>query len=597
MPAENEVDAVPIELNNSPFTGGPIPLPAVSYPAFGSAEQVQVTLPPVIQLNMPASEKIGDAAISGLSQAEFVQLVQDGYLIRPNQVISVAELYGRETPLMVTADMVLLATIATQQEVIRSTEAAFGERAIFDTVSGLIGQTQRQLDEANDSLTEAAAAKNLAILTLAGKFFDSNWPVSTDVAQLVETEFALAQNQGEFESPLLNRPIQYTPFIIAPSPGLRATSWLAASSPRFDPNQSPAEQRLTGKQIELLLDIWQDGSVPAWQQTMRTWEYLYGGAQPTIDDWLALAAIAQNDEFVQAAGAFANPRFDLIPNVSEPQIIKIMEQLLFNRVGVHADPDNAPASSSRATAGTIRTQSRMIDLAAAFGSQIAVDTLAADGEDGYAGWEAQVAQLQVGLVEQGGWPATYQQDLLRAIQPLAEPVSSSYPAAMRSASWDPLTQWENAAIVLVSTASFAGAPLEFNLSSRLFHLEIRPDIYANLATQTRILADGLVRNQRLDQANAEKLLQLEQDLLMLKAIAEKQMTGQSPSNEEEELLARVVSTASTVELKPGRAAFLDPTGGLRRQVVGVAPAIFFVENGVTSGTAIGGRLQTSAIEN
>lgn len=588
----------PISIPNEPLNGEVIPVPPVSYAPFGTAEKVEAIIPAVIQLVEPAAKKLAGTYTEGeFTEAEFNQLAQDGYLVRRDQTMSVSELYSQSGPLIVTADIVLLATLATQQEAIRSTEAAFGERAIFDMLTGLIDQSQQQFDGANDQLTQAAAIQNLAIFTLAGKFYDRNWPVGPDVAHIVETEFALAQNNGEFDSPLLNRLIQYTPIVVEPAPSARATSWLSVSSPRFEPNQTPAEQRLTGKQIELLLDIWQSESVPAWQQTMRSWNYLYGGGQPTIDDWLALENVSQNDDFVQSAINFPTPRFDVIPNVAKSQLIHIMEQLLFNRVGVHADPDNAPASSARATAGTIRVKSRMIDVAAAFGSQIAVDTLVVDGEAGYAGWEAQVAQLQVGLIEQGGWPATHQQDFLRAIQPLAEPVSSSYPAAMRTANWDSLTQWENATIAILSTAKLDREPIQIDFNTRSLQLEIRPDIYANLATQTRILADGLARHQRLDQENAEQLLQLEQDLLMLKAIAEKQMMGRLPSDEEEVLLAKIISTASKVDLKPGASAYLDPTGALLREVVGVAPAVFYVQAGNNSGTAIGGRLQTASIEN
>ena len=75
------------------------------------------------------------------------------------------------------------------------------------------------------------------------------------------------------------------------------------------------------------------------------------------------------------------------------------------------------------------------------------------------------------------------------------------------------------------------------------------------------------------------------------------MMGQPFSDSEKQFLADWISVASTVSLDPGVPVFFDISGSRSRAVVGLAPTVFYVQSGPTTGTALGGRLVTSPIEN
>lgn len=594
-PIESAVDLPAI--SNEPLAGVASPLPAVRYAPFGVAEPVSVNIPAVIPLIEPSPAKLTDIEQYGLSSDEFAQLGRDGYLVRSDRVGTIQDVYGSGGPLMLTVDMVLLSTVATHQQALASAAAEFGPKHTYDMISGLIIQTQQQVDAAESALAEQAALRNLAIFTLAGRFFDESWPVPPDVQGLVETELALFSAEGDVSSPLLNKTVNYAEIWAIADPSTRARAWLLLASPEFDFSQLPSAQRLVAGQIELMLQIWQSEAVPAWMQLYDLQQYQNGSGDLVIEDWLALAELGlSGDDFLATVEQFPAGRFDILPR-SEPFQQQVFDQLVFNRVGVHESPDDAPDTAITNEAGTVRAIPRVIDLAAAFGSAQALSQLESDGESGYAGWGAQMAALQARSEEPNGWPATYSQDLLKSLQPLADQVPASYPTYMQTLSWNGLAQWENLVLASLSPLTFQNNSLVFDPSAQMIVLEPRPEIYANLAAQTRVLAEGLAELQMLDQPNADRLLALENDLLVLKNVAENGLAGNSSTAEEVETVARTLSNGTRVQLSFGWQIYSGPLGGLTARNSGVMPTLFVVFNGGDLIVVQGGRLQTLLIEN
>ncbi len=581
----------PAGIPDSRLTGVAVPLPAVSHEPFGSAESVPVNLPAVIPLIEPSPAQLTDVERYELGPDEFAQLGRDGYLVRPDRAGTTQGIYAGAGPFMLTVDMVLLSTAATHQQVLNSATAEFRPRQTYDMLVGLINQTQLQADAADTVLEEQAALKNLAIFTLAGRFFDEAWPVPPAVRALVDTELTLLSAEGEINSPLLNKTIRYADIWAEPDSSSRVSAWLLLASPSIEPTSLPSEQRLAAAQIELLLDIWSDRSVPAWHALYTVQQYRHGARGASVEDWLALAELGvSDDDFLATAAQLPRPIFEILPR-PEPFHQQLFDQLVFNRVGVHGSPETAPATALTNEAGTIRAVPRVIDIAAAFGSTQALSQLESDGESGYAGWGAQMQAVQAGLGEQGGWPAAYTQDLLRSMQPLANLVADSYPAYMRSASWNSLAQWENLFLPSLSNLAFQNDAIEFNTAETLIVIEPRPEIYANLATQTRALAQGLAERQMLDQPNADRLLALESELLVLKTVAEKGLAAIRPTPEEADVVARTLSKATQVQPDLGWPVFSGPLGSLTARNTGVVPTLFVVFNGSDFVIVQGGRLQ------
>ncbi|MFT7584120.1 MAG: hypothetical protein ACI9EW_000535 [Cellvibrionaceae bacterium] len=581
------------------LAGGATPLPVTRYEPFGTADLAPVLIPAVVPLYKPNLALVADLERFELTTTERERLGNDGFLVRPDHKGTAADVYANGVPHMLTVDMVLLHTFAIQQEVLNNAARTFSQRQSYDLITGLISESKNQLAITNDPLTVQAARKNLAIFNMAGKFYDENWPIEPEVAAEMSLELPLFESEGEFESPLLGRRVRYDTIRQDPLSAARVYVWFLLSSLTIDPQASPAEQRLTGKQIELLLDIWSADTVPAWREQHARHRYQNGTEGPHIEEWLALYKTgARRDDFIQSVAQFENARFTLF-GFQQSTHAQIFEQLIFNRVGVHETPENAPATARREVAGVVRGTPRLIDIAAAFGSSLALDQLMADGEAGYAGWEQQMIGLQAQFAEPGRWPATWQQDALVAIQLLAQPAPANYPAYMHAAEWSPLAQWEMG--FLLSSMPYMSNPTQAGRVStdqnrnqnQFVYIEPRPDLYANLAAQTRILADGLVAKNMLDELNATRLVALESDLLMLKSIAEKQLAGipPRPNSAESAVLATVLAQASGVQVPDFWPVYSSSLGSLTGQFEGFIPTLFVVLDGNKQMVAQGGRIR------
>ncbi|MEM9777889.1 MAG: DUF3160 domain-containing protein, partial [Chloroflexota bacterium] len=444
-------------------------------------------------------------------------------------------------------------------------------------------------------LTQQAAQKNLAIFNLAGKFYDPAWPVVSEVNEEVMTEFALFEIEDELQSPLLNKRVRYSTILQDPFSHVRAYIWFLVAAPQIDPAQSAAEQRLAGRQIELLLEIWSAGNVPAWQNRYFDQQFRQGAVSPSVEEWQSLVqAGAAGDDLIVSASRFESAKFELFP-AQRPFSQRVFDELVFNRVGVYGTADFAPVTALNTDAGIIRATPRLIGLAAALGSDLALEKLLEEGEDGFAGWEQQMANLRAKSLQLSGFPSSQQRDFLVAIQPLAEPVTDAYPTYMAAESWDDFDQW-SAGFVIGSSPFFqtGGARAELGAEQLVF-VEPRPELYANLAAQTRQLAESLISLDMLDRANADRLLALEQDLLVLKVIAEKGLAGQRPSAEESETVKRFLAEATGVKMADFAPIFSGPQGQLTAQIEGWAPALFVVLDGGQQVVVQGVRLQTSVI--
>ncbi|MFK7805190.1 MAG: DUF3160 domain-containing protein [Anaerolineae bacterium] len=579
---------------NGSLLGEAVPLPRARYAPFGVAEAAPVQIPAVVPLYTPDLAQISNLDSLNLTAAQREQLEQDGFFERPQLLVrSAADAYGETGPYMLTTDMVLLLTQATQREVLNASAQKFSEKQTYDMVTGLIAEGKKQLAAASDPLTQQAAHQNLAIFNMAGKFYDEAWPIEPEVAQEISIEMTLFQSGGEFESPLLSKRVRYDSIRQDSIPAVRVYTWFLLSSLTIDVEAPPAEQRLKGRQIELLLDIWSAESVPAWQVQHSRHRYQNGTQGPHIEEWLALVeAGATGDDLVQSAAQFDLARFNLF-SYQQPLQQQIFEQLVFNNVGIHESSDDAPTSSRQEAFGAIRVMPQLLDVAAVFGSPLAQAQLVTDGEAGYIGWEEQMTALQVDFMGATGWPATLQGDFLRAIQPLAQPVLGGYPPYMQSAGWDPLAQWETGFLISMLSLPFDSTrPIQAGAEQPIF-VEPRPELYANLAAQTRILAQGLVDLEMLDKVGAETLLALENDLLVLKTIAEKQLAGArpEPNSAEADVLASMLSRSTGMSPRAAWPVYLGPFGTLTGQFNGFVPTLFVVLEGDQQVVAQGGRLQ------
>lgn len=589
----------PAVISNDPLNGRFVSLAELppNYVQLAPFDPQPVILPAVVPAYTPDFAQTANLGQFDLSEPEATKLMQTGYLLRPEQMaFNGAELFSAGVPATLTVDLVMLRTQAVQKQVLHSTWDGFTQKQTHDAIAELIIESQKQLVTANDPLTQRAAENNLAIFSVAGKFYDPAWPIPVEVQEMVTTEFALFEMDDELLSPLLGKRVRYSTILNDPLPHMRVYMWLLAAAPHIDVAQSPAAQRLAGRQVELLLDIWLAGSAPAWQDLYFQQQFRQGAVSPSVEDWVVLnQSGGTGDDLIASVTQFESAKFELLP-AQRPFTQRVFDELVFNRVGVYEAVELSPVTALNTEAGVIRATPRLIDLAAALGSDAALETLVQEGEADFVGWEPQMADLRARTSQTGGTLATHQQNVLTAIQPLAEPMNGVYPIYMRSSSGDRFDQWMTGLVIALNPLLQAGeAPVEWGGADQLVFVEPRPEIYANLAAQTRQLAESLIRLNRLDETNAERLLGLERELLMLKAIAEKGLAGGRPTADETEMLKRFLTDAAGVQLADFVPVFSGPQGQLTIQIKGWAPALFVVLDGDQQTVAQGVRLQTNII--
>ena len=591
----------PISIPNEPLNGDVIPVPPVSYAPFGTAEAARVNVPVVVPLLQFDLDQV-DLAPYSLSDADRETLAQNGFVLQRGEIVSLADVYAGDGPHLVTLDLVWLWTLAVQNDVIEQAEANFTPRQLFDTLAQLTKESEAQIEQAlatDDLLSLNAAIKNLSIVSVAGRLYDPNWPISPRVETNATTELALIDSRADVVSQLLDRRINYAIFDEFEDPAEQAQTWLEQSAIRLDPADSPAAQRLAGQQIELLLDIWQSDSAPAWRFLTEAQQQFRAAVPTDIAHWLALKdAGATADSFVLSAQDADLVTFSILPK-SDPfyhPLTPIFDALTFNQVGEYEKAGTLPTSAVRTDVGAVRAYPRLYDIAAALGAAPAVDQLDIENETDFVGWDAQMEQLQSRLAQPGSYPASLQLDQMETWQVMLAPAPASYPSYTRSGGWpiDQLSAWENGAALMLAHPAFIDAQAVQVSAEQLITLEPNPELYAALAAQTRRTAEALVRLGRLDAEGAERLVNHEAELLVLKSISESALTGTRPTPDEMALLRRLVSESSTISVPGSWPIAVSAVGGdpLVGRFAGASPLILIMLDGNEQLPVRGVRLMT-----
>lgn len=597
-----------VPLPSGPLIGSAAPLPVVEYPPFAPAgtavEPPSVQIPAVVPLYSTNIEQIDLLERFGLSSEERELLGEAGFLVRSGQPSTIEAIYGANGPHIVTADLVLLLTHGAQQAAVQDIALKFAPRNYFEMMADLSAATEQQLSEslaAGETLSAEAAKQNLAILTIGGRLFDRNWPIPTPVQELVGTELVLFESGGKLQSAILQREVDYDRFGSELSAVERVGAWFDQSGIVVAATQSMSQQRIAGRQIELLLDIWLQGESESWKTVYRLADYRHGANATHIQEWLALrAATADSDSFLLSAVQLQQPVFHMVPRSASSAAFQqqIFEQLTFNKVGAHSGFDQLPVTAvDIPQVGPVRTTPRLLDVAAALGSDAALDRLRDEEETGFEGWETQLVNLRSNLSEARAWPAGWRKDQLAAWQTILEPARAYSPAYIRSDEWAShrVGLWENGFTLLSlntvidPTASFAPE------ANRPIFLEHHPQLYGKLAAQTRALAEGHANLGNLDEANGQLLLGLESDLLKLQAIAQSGLAGLPPTADDMIFLRSIVSRAAAVSLGNEGLVFIgsNEANRLVGRYGGVAPTIFVVLNVDQQIAVLGGRIQTT----
>jgi hypothetical protein len=222
----------------------------------------------------------------------------------------------------------------------------------------------------------------------------------------------------------------------------------------------------------------------------------------------------------------------------------MFQQLVYDKVKGLYRGSGEPFTMSPTPLGPIRGFPRGLDVPAVLGSQRALEILTADDDTNYDGYDEQLAKLQdeFGVLPESQWTENLYWNWLYTLRPLLDEKGEGYPYFMQSSAWvdkdlqawlgswtelrhDTILYAKQSYTVYAESAPPAPEPARG-------YVEPQPEVYARLAALTAQMQAGLGDRGLLNDEMTDRLTQMERLLLFLKTISEKELRGESLTEEE-----------------------------------------------------------------
>jgi hypothetical protein len=283
---------------------------------------------------------------------------------------------------------------------------------------------------------------------------------------------------------------------------------------------------------------------------------VYGG----LPDGFALVDDAKLDAFTEAAKALRPPVIvggyvtDSQDAVEMTMGFRFMgqrfipdsymfQQLVYDQVKLYQG-SGEPFTMSPSGVGPIRGFPRGLDVPAVLGSQRALEILTIEGDTDYDGYDEQLTNLQdeFAALPEEQWTENLYWNWLYTLRPLLDEKGEGYPYFMQSPAWADkdlhtwLGSWAELRhdTILYAKQSYtvmAESAAPDPMPARGY-VEPQPEVYARLAALTAQMQAGLGGRGLLNDEMAYKLVRMEQLLLSLRTISEKELRGEGLTDEE-----------------------------------------------------------------
>ena len=443
----------------------------------------------------------------------------------------------------------------------------------------LLVLTQKMRDTSYDYYEQTgdmAALKNTAYFCVAGKLLDDSFSIPRDCRELVSQEIALIEaHQGFSTSPLFGYDEDYSQYVprghYTRSETLenyfKAMMWYGRIMFRLKSEEETKQALYIVKAIidTGTLDLWDTIYEPTVffvgkTDDLNIFEYkacaeeVYGESF-TIQD---LQDTQKLTVFIEKAQEYRDPRInsswvkDYQDVAEETKGFRFMgqrfipdsymfQQLVYDKVGTASDPRLFPKG---------------LDVMAVLGSQRALTHL--ESEKKYLNYEEQMQALrnEFSSLDPSVWTQNLYWTWLYCLMPLLEKKGSEYPAFMQSDAWTDkelntaLGSWTELRhdTILYAKQSYTleatGIPSEPRFTKG--YVEPNPYVYARLAALAHMMREGLQERDLLLPEYSRKLEMLENLLLQLKVISEKELSGQELTEEEYNLILDIGYTLESL---------------------------------------------------
>ncbi|MCK6552025.1 DUF3160 domain-containing protein [Myxococcota bacterium] len=575
--------------------------------------------PPLVVAKTPSiAPDLSNVAVSVLlTKEQRARIGQNGFTVSPGNTKEFYEVYERArydyVPIFVTSDSLLHVYHLIFDRLLRGLEATQWSKTLAELDGALLDASLAQAEQLKGTPLEDAAKKNAAYFAVAVKLLRSDFVIPEALRPLVEADLAaIEKHEGPAKSAIFpGYPegedwSQYVPRgHYVKTPELQAYFKAMMWHGRMTFRASDVDET---KRAALLLVAFERAQVNG-RPAREAWEKIY---EPTvffvgrsddltpseytpalrtawgqIEDLKVVDDAAKVERFQAAIAELRAPEvLGMVISQDEPDVERATKGLRF--MGQRTVPDSVVFRALVDRNVPNRMLPKALDLFAALGSARALEHLDAMGEtkiDGYSPALTKVQRWLGGLDEE-----TFTQNLywswIHTLRPLLAPVPDTYPQFMRSPAWldkqlqTALASWtELKHDTLLYTkpvyAEMGGGGLPPpEPEPPKGYVEPVPELFTRIAALAEQTKDGLSTRGLL--GDAEKFLLDEMITLAtkLRTIAEKQLTGATPTPEEYELIRfyggkiEELTFSSSDEITPGSGGI--PEGGDELQAAIVA---------------------------
>jgi len=515
-------------------------------------------------------------------------LVKNGFVVVPDGYTEYYTLYESNrydgvVPNLVTTDSMLHNYHLYFDYLLKTTEEQKLLPELKQLTQGMLQTSREQYRSLPEGDWKNAAARNLAFFSVANQLIAPGSAIPAEVRDVVQAELKLIKSHNQTTiSPVMSMGAkkdeleslkedysQYIPrghYTRSEELGkyFQAMMWYVRMTFRLkDDNETRSAALMT-------VALGNGTNLTSWSKINSVTEFFVGrNDDPGVIEYSALLKkiyattpsvkdLTTNQEkwasFMKAAADLQGPSINSIPiydatiQPDREREIKgfrfmgqrytldadIFQRLIYREVGENSQ-------------GERRLLPKGLDIPAVMGSAEAKIILKDMGEEGYPNYTANMNKMQkyVSSLPANTWHQNLYWGWLNTLQPLLSEVPQGYPSFMRSQAWTRkslstyLSSWTELKhdTVLYAKQVYAEAGGGGNAKDDdRGYVEPNPRLYARLAALTAMTRDGLQSRGLLDANDAENLKRLQELALTLKTISEKELKGQSLSDDEYELI-------------------------------------------------------------
>lgn len=507
-----------------------------------------------------------------LSPQQKAGLLEKGFVVVPAYYDQFYTVYQdckkQNIPIFITTDSVLHTYHILYDYTLRIIETEHFSQDLQVLTQTMADTSLQYYRETNDE----AALKNVAYFCVAGRLLDNTFETPPEVEDMVSQELQLIREHSGFSySAIFGYKEDYSQYVPRGhytrsdllEKYFKAMMWYGRIMFRV---KSPQETRQAVYIVKAIqdtntLDLWDKIYQPTVffvgkTDDLNIYEYAalaekIFGADFTLED---IQSPQKLEQFIEKARELRDPRIvstwvkDYQDEEEETKSFRFMgqrfipdsymfQQLVYDKVGTASDPRKFPKG---------------LDVMAVLGSERALTHL--ESEFHYKNYESQMNMLkeEFSNLDISVWTQNLYWMWLYSLKPLLEEKKSEIPAFMQSKAWTDkqlntaLGSWTELRhdTILYAKQSYTLEATAIPSQPKLTpgYVEPSPYVYARLKALAQMMREGLEQRNLLLPEYSQKLQTLENVLLELKTISEKELSGESLTQEQYKFIWNIGDT-------------------------------------------------------